>query len=118
MEENELRTDYWVDNRSNRQFPLWVIFKQIGHDPDMCDGLPYVRQSRRDLPSLIKSLENHPLVPRLAEDLGIRVDELRAALWYVTWTLETRPAPESWHLWNQKVDDAWAHGILQPERQA
>ncbi|MDA8193042.1 MAG: hypothetical protein M0Z53_03460 [Thermaerobacter sp.] len=116
VDESELRTDYWVDNRSNRQFPLWVVFRQIGQEPGQFAGSPYLRQSRIEVPALLQALEAHPAVPELARDLGIRAEEFRAMLWFLGWLSAHHPMPETWESWNRRVDEAWQNGTLQPDR--
>ena len=114
MTEDELRTDYWVDNRSDRTFPLWVIFRQIGREAGKADGLPYTRQTGVDLPTMLKRLEQVEQIPALAALVGVRTEELRAALWYLTWAVESSPVPEAWAEWNRRLDTAWETGVLKP----
>lgn len=114
MDENDVRTDYWIDNRSNRVFPLWLIFKQVGHEMGVMDNLPYLRQSRRGVSDVLKTLEQRPEFIRLATVLGIGEDELRALIWYVSWLVENQPMPDEWAQWNRRVDSAWASGVLKP----
>lgn len=119
MDEEKLRLEYWEDNRTNRDFPLWVIFKFIGHASGRSDDLPYLRHSGRDVPAVLKALEVHPAIDALAADLGIAPDELRATLWYSTWLAEHRPPPSNWDAWNDRVDEAWrthALGITEQRR--
>lgn len=106
MTEDQLRTEYWEDNRSNPLFPLWIVFKEIGHESSQFDGMPYTRKSRRDVPSVLKDLELSPLVPQLAEQLGVETSELRATLWYAAWELEHLKPRAAWEAWNQRVDQA------------
>lgn len=114
MDEESLRTDYWVDNRSDKEFPLWVIFRMIGQEKGMADGLPYVRSTQESLPALLKRLEAAEETDRLSEVLGLRRQELSAALWYLTWAVERAKAPDNphWEEWNRRVDRAWHDGIL------
>lgn len=117
MDEEKLRLAYWEDNRTNRDFPLWVIFKWIGHVSGRSDDLPYLRHSEQDLPTVLKALEVHPAIDALAFDLGIAPEELRATLWYCTWLVEHRPPPSGWESWNSLVDDAWRTKTLQVAEQ-
>lgn len=112
MDEATLRTEYWVDNRSRRDFPLWVIFRQIGQQAGLHEGHPYLRRSGMPLADLVKRLEAHPAVPQIASDLGCEEQELRATLWYLTWLLESLPTPEAWDQWNRRLDEAWREGVL------
>lgn len=112
MDEEHLRLEYWEDNRTNREFPLWLIFKFVGHADAEWDGVPYLRHAGRDLPSVLKALETHPTIDRLAADLEIAPDELRAALWYCIWLVEHRKPPAASEEWNQRVDEAWRTRIL------
>jgi hypothetical protein len=115
VDEADLRLEYWVDNRSKATvFPLWVVFRQVGGDPGAFDGLPYLRQTRVDLATVLKRLESLPDVPRLAEAVGVGEDELRAAFWYLTWLVEHHPVPAEWGEWNRRVDQAWRQGVLKP----
>lgn len=115
MDETELRTDYWIDNRSNPEFPLWVIFRLVGQQSDLFDGHPYTRLSQKSIPDILKQLENSPLVPRLAESLGILEDETRATIWYLIWLSENHPISEFWNEWNRRIDQAWQSGELKPK---
>lgn len=112
MDEEQLRLEYWEDNRTNRDFPLWVIFKYIGHAAKEWDGVPYLRHAQRDVPSILKSLETHPSLAALAADLSVAPEELRAALWYCTWVVEHLYAKPEGEEWNARVDDAWRNQIL------
>ena len=112
MDEEQLRIEYWEDNRTNRDFPLWVIFKFIGHASGHSDNLPYLRHSGQDLPTVVKALEGHPSIDALASDLKLAPEELRAVLWYCTWLLEHRPPPSAWEEWNNRVDEAWKTDTL------
>lgn len=112
MDENELRLDYWIDTRSHPQFPLWVVFREIGHDAGLHDGLPYLRRSREDVASVLKRLEALPEFAGMASALGIHPQELRAAIWYLIWRVENTEAPPEWSEWNGRLDTAWAEGIL------
>jgi hypothetical protein len=112
MDEEQLRLEYWEDNRTNREFPLWVIFKFIGHASGQSDDVPYLRHADQDLPTVLKALETHPSIAALASDLGIAPDELRAALWYCTWVVEHGKPPASWAEWNERVDTAWRSHTL------
>jgi hypothetical protein len=115
VSEDDLRTDYWVDTRSDPRFPLWVIFKQIGREPGRADGLPYTRQSGLDLATLLKRLEAFDSLPAVAQTVGVRTEELRAALWYLIWAVETSRPPDDWTAWNQRLDEAWRQGLLRPQ---
>lgn len=108
MDEEQLRLEYWEDNRSNPEFPLWVIFRCIGHQADHFDNLPYLRHSQQDLASLFKQMESSPHFESLSKDLKVPVEEMRAALWYVIWRIEHFSAPSAWAEWNRRVDEAWA----------
>ncbi|PSR21218.1 MAG: hypothetical protein C7B45_11795 [Sulfobacillus acidophilus] len=108
MDEEELRLEYWEDTRSHPEFPVWVIFRLIGHSPDQCDGVPYLRASHQDVATVLKHLEEHPVIDKLATDTGIAPAELRACLWYCIWLVEHRLPPQAWQQWNQRVDEAWA----------
>lgn len=114
MDEESLRTDYWVDNRSDKEFPLWVIFRMIGQETGIVDGMPYVRPSRESLPALLKRLEEAPETDRLCEALGLARQEVSAAFWYLIWLVERMGAPPNphWTEWNRRVDEAWDVGIL------
>lgn len=114
MDEETIRTDYWVDNRSDRRFPLWVIFRLVGHDRDTLDGLPYTRLTKTDVVTVFKKLEQHILLADLARSLDIHPQELTAALWYVIWLVAQTPASEDphWVQWNKRVDQAWEAGWL------
>ncbi len=106
MTEDQLRTEYWEDNRTNPLFPIWLVFRAIGHEDGQCDGVPYTRKSRREVPSILKTLETSPLVSQLAKELGIEESELRATLWYAAWELEHIKPRAAWQAWNQRVDQA------------
>ncbi|WP_053959130.1 hypothetical protein [Sulfobacillus thermosulfidooxidans] len=112
MDEASLRLDYWVDTRSDPKFPLWVIFKEIGHSQTKCDHLPYARRSLRSIPELLKQLEHLAPLKAIAKDLNVPEQEVRAALWYAAWILEHVPPEKSWQEWNNRVDQAWQDGIL------
>lgn len=114
MDENDLRTDYWVDNRSNKQYPLWLVFKQIGHELGVMDDEPYVRQSRRHVSQLLKTMEQTSEFIRMAGILGITEDELRAMIWYLIWLVERQEIPIEWSEWNRRIDAAWQSGVLKP----
>jgi len=112
MTEDELRSEYWVDNRHHPDFPLWVIFKQVGADPSRHGGLAYVRQSDCDVATVLKRLELLDDLPAWAQKIGVTTDELRACLWYVIWKVETATPPATWQEWNRRVDEAWANHVL------
>ena len=114
MDEETMRTDYWVDNRSDRQFPLWVIFRLVGRDQNVLDGLPYTRLTKTDVVTLLKKIEQHVLLEDLAHSLDVHPQELTAALWYVIWLVEQTPASKDphWVQWNKRVDQAWEAGWL------
>jgi uncharacterized protein (DUF433 family) len=112
MAEDEMRSEYWVDTRNDPRFPYWVVFRLIGHDPEVFGGAPYLRRSGRDLPGLLKEMELQEEVPALAAKLGVSADELRAALWYLVWVMEASSAPAPWAEWNRRVDAAWRQGLL------
>ncbi len=108
--EDELRTAYWEDCRSDPRFPLWVIFRRVGQASAVQDGLPYVRPGGPDLPSVLKRLEQWPRLSELAQDLGLSPDDCRAVLWYLIWRLEhggADPEWEDWQRWNARIDEAW-----------
>lgn len=117
MDEEQLRLEYWEDTRTSPDFPLWVIFKFIGHTSGQWDNAPYLRHSSRDLPAVLKALEAHPAIDALATDLDIAPDELRAVLWYCTWLVEHRTPPSVWSEWNERVDDAWHTKALTIDQQ-
>jgi uncharacterized protein (DUF433 family) len=110
MDETALRTAYWEDNRSRRDFPLWVVFRRIGHEAGRADGHPYLRPSGTGVAEILKGLEALPTIPTLARELACTEEELRATLWYLTWLVERLPAPDSWAEWNRRVDQAWEAG--------
>ncbi len=112
MDEQQLRLDYWEDNRTRPEFPLWVIFKFIGHALDTAEGVPYLRHAQRELPAVLKDLEAHPAIDRLAEELRLSPQELRASLWYCVWLLEHQAPPDAWRDWNRRVDEAWSQHVL------
>jgi len=114
MDEESLRTDYWVDTRNHPDFPYWVIFKHIGHDSQRADGAPYLRATGEAVPEVLKRLELHPGLPTWAHELSIPPDALRAAFWYAIWLLERMPVPSSWHDWNHTLDEAWQKGVFNP----
>lgn len=104
VNEDQLRTEYWEDNRTHPLFPLWIVFREIGHAKELCEGKPYVRQTGRDVPSILKEMETSPLIPQLAASLGIEETGLRALLWYTAWELEHLKPREAWNRWNHRVD--------------
>lgn len=112
MNESELRTEYWVDTRSHPEFPLWVIFKRIGHQQGVVNGVPYLRESKKEIPDVLKALERHQELPLWAKDLGMSEAELRSVLWYVTWLSESKAPPPEWEDWNRRVDEAWTRNLL------
>ena len=117
MDEEQLRLEYWEDTRTNPDFPLWVIFKFIGHASGQWDSVPYLRHAGQDLPAVLKALETHPSIDALAMDLGIGPEELRAALWYCTWLVEHRAPPSNWREWNERVDEAWSTNVLKIDQE-
>jgi uncharacterized protein (DUF433 family) len=112
MDEEQLRLEYWEDTRSHPEFPIWLIFRLIGHTSDACNGTPYLRPSRQDVADVLKRLEEHPAIAQLAVDVGIAPAELRASLWYCIWLVEHQAPPAVWRKWNQRVDEAWATQVL------
>jgi hypothetical protein len=112
MDENELRLDYWVDTRSHPEFPLWVIFKEIGHERDKAEGHPYGRRSNMGVGEMLKQLELAEGLGNIAHTMGIPEQELRAGLWYASWMVEKQSPPADWEGWNSKVDEAWRQGQL------
>lgn len=112
MDENELRLDYWIDTRSDKTFPLWIIFKQIGQAQGKFDNLAYLRQSGLDIVSVLKTLEQHPRIGDMARDLEIGEQELRAMLWFLVWLVEKNAPPASWESWNERIDEAWRNKTL------
>ncbi|AUW93608.1 MAG: hypothetical protein OWR62_01550 [Sulfobacillus thermotolerans] len=108
MDENELRLDYWVATRTNPKFPLWVIFKEIGHRDGQ--GEAYGRRSLRPVREMLRDLEDSEWIPKAAEGLAVPEQELRAALWYAIWLLDQKEPPSEWKEWNDKVDEAWRKG--------
>ncbi len=114
--EDELRTAYWEDGRSDPRFPLWVIFRRVGQAPSAQGGLPYVRPDGPDLPSVLKRLEQWPRLPELAQDLGLSTDDCRAVLWYATWKVEHSAVEPALVDWNARVDAAWRSEERGPAR--
>ncbi len=112
LDEASLRLEYWVETRSHPQFPLWVIFKEIGHSPTQCDQLPYGRRSRRTVPELFKELEQQASLATIAKDIGVPEQEMRAAIWYAIWVMEHQEPQDIWQAWNDRIDAAWRHGLL------
>lgn len=112
MNEDQLRLEYWEDTRSDPAYPLWVIFRLIGHETGVHDGQPYLRATQKDAADVLKSVETHPLLTSVAEDIGVPIDELRATLWYAIWRIEHTPPPEDTQQWNRRVDEAWRSGIF------
>lgn len=111
MDEEQLRTEYWEETRTHRDFPVWVVFREIGHAPRRS---PYLRRTEEPLPDILKRMEASELIPALASRLGLHTQELRAVLWYLTWVSERLEAPASWEAWNRRVDQAWQHHWLKP----
>ncbi len=105
--EDELRTAYWEDCRSDPRFPLWVIFRRVGQAPSVQEGLPYVRPDGPDLPSVLKRLEQWPRLPEMAQELGLSPEDCRAILWYLIWRVERGAADPEWEQWNARIDQAW-----------
>lgn len=112
MDEEQLRLEYWEDTRSDPAYPLWVIFRLIGHQTGHHENLPYLRQGQKDLPEILKMLETHPLLETIAQDIHVSSDELRATLWYAIWKIEHLTPPLDSQSWNHRVDQAWRDGIL------
>ena len=59
-----------------------------------------------DTNALLKELETSPMVPQLAQSVGIQESELRALLWYAAWELEHLKPRDAWTTWNQRVDQS------------
>ncbi len=112
MDENELRLEYWVDTRSHPGFPLWVIFKEIGHARESAGGHPYGRRSHLDVSEILKQLELHEHMADIAKTMEIPEQELRAALWYASWVIESQSPPPDGEEWNSRIDEAWRQGQL------
>lgn len=112
MDEEQLRLEYWEDTRSDPAYPLWVIFRLIGHQSDSFDSLPYLRHSQRALPEILKALETHPQIETIAQDIHVSADELHACLWYAIWKIEHLTPPLDSQAWDHRVDQAWRDGIL------
>ncbi len=112
MAESELRLDYWIGTRTHPRFPLWVIFKEIGHSSEQADGHPYGRRSSRPVSELLNTLERSPDISAAAKSMAVPEQELRAALWYAAWVLDGLTPPAEWKEWNDKVDEAWRSGTL------
>ncbi|NMP21916.1 hypothetical protein [Sulfobacillus harzensis] len=113
MDEEQLRLEYWEDTRSDPAYPLWVIFRLIGHQRGLHDDQPYLRHAQTSVADVLKAIETHPSLPTIAKDLAISVDELRASLWYAVWKVEHTPPPPDQDRWNPRVDEAWRSEILQ-----
>lgn len=112
MNEEQLRLEYWEDTRSDPAYPLWVIFRLIGHEAGIHDDQPYLRATQTNAADVLKSVETHALMKSVAEDIGVSLDELRATLWYAIWKIEHTPPPEDDQQWNRRVDTAWRSGTL------
>ncbi|MCL4493769.1 MAG: hypothetical protein M1294_03040 [Firmicutes bacterium] len=112
MDEESLRLDYWIDTRSDPQFPLWVIFKEIGHSPTECDQQPYARRSRQSVAELLKRVEELAPLASIAQEIKVSEKEVRAALWYAVWAVEHKKPPATWQSWNDRVDQAWGEGLF------
>jgi hypothetical protein len=112
VDEEQLRQEYWEETRSDPAFPLWVIFRQVGHEAGVLDNQPYLRESHREVPEVLKAVEQHPLFEAIAHDLSLAPDAARAALWYAVWQIEHLPPPDRWQSWNRRVDAAWAEQVL------
>jgi hypothetical protein len=112
MDEESLRLDYWIDTRSNPQFPLWVIFREIGHSPVECDQEPYARRSRRPVAELLKKIEELIPFDSIAEKVHVSERELRATLWYAIWVVGQQKPQGAWETWNTQIDQAWEEGVF------
>lgn len=119
MDEEQLRLEYWEDTRSHPAYPLWVIFRHVGHESGVHDDLPYLRHTQRDLPEILKALEAHPMLETVAQDIQLHIEELRATLWYAIWKIEHLNPPSASQEWNHRVDVAWRDGTLSiPEKRS
>ncbi len=112
MNEEQLRLEYWEDTRSDPTYPLWVIFRLIGHESGHHDDQPYLRTSGKPAAEVLKAVETHPFMQSLADDIGVPIDELQATLWYAIWRIEHTPPPKDDQQWNRRVDEAWRSGIF------
>lgn len=112
MTEDDLRSDYWVDNRSDRAFPLWLVFRQLGQEAGVQDGLPYIRPDGPDVVAVLKQLEAVVDLPEVLEKLGLTAQAAHALMWYLVWLVERSSPNPDWTEWNRRVDAAWQSGIL------
>ncbi len=112
MDEESLRLEYWIDTRSDPRFPVWVIFKEIGHSQTECEQQPYSRRTRQPVTELLKKIEEWAPLASLAQTIQVSEKELRAALWYAIWTVEQKQPEGAWQTWNDRVDQVWRDGVF------